>query len=229
MAQYQTPVNNLLRNQPVTAPVSGTAYTALQTDRFIDITASAAFALTLPAPATSGATANVGHEYTIKDVAGNAATFNITITPASGLIDGAASLVLANNYDSVNVVSDGTNYWITAEANVPSLLPWTNVSGTSTTMSANNGYYATNAGLVTLTLPATIAAGSIIEVLGVGSGLWKIAQLASQSIQFGNAVSTVGTGGSLSSSAIGDNVRLLCTTANLVFYVLDGSGNILIT
>ena len=40
MAKYNTAINNILRNQPVTAPGSGVAYTALVTDRNIDITAT---------------------------------------------------------------------------------------------------------------------------------------------------------------------------------------------
>ena len=49
-------------------------------------------------------------QITIKDGAGNASTYNITITPNSGNIDGASSLVLNNNYASVDLVYNGTQW-----------------------------------------------------------------------------------------------------------------------
>lgn len=47
--------------------------------------------------------------YTVKDAKGDAATNPITITPASGTIDGQSTYVIQNNYDSVDFYSDGTN------------------------------------------------------------------------------------------------------------------------
>ena len=66
---------------------------------------SAGFTITLPA-ATSG------RKLIIKDSGGSAQTNNITISPASGTIDGASTFVLNNNYQSVDLVSDGTNWFI---------------------------------------------------------------------------------------------------------------------
>lgn len=65
---------------------------------------SAAFTVTLPA-ATSG------RKIIIKDSGGSAQTNNITVSPASGTIDGAASFVINNNYQSIDLVSDGTNWF----------------------------------------------------------------------------------------------------------------------
>ncbi len=45
----------------------------------------------------------------IKDGQGNAGASSITITPASGLINGAATYVINTNYGSVEIYSDGTN------------------------------------------------------------------------------------------------------------------------
>ena len=50
--------------------------------------------------------------YTIKDSGGNAAANNITYTPATGTIDGAASVKIQQNYDSLTIYSDGTNEFI---------------------------------------------------------------------------------------------------------------------
>lgn len=66
---------------------------------------TAARALTLPAAA-----ANL--TLIVKDATGGAEAFNITITPASGTIDGAALLVISSNYGSVHLVSDSTNWYV---------------------------------------------------------------------------------------------------------------------
>ena len=56
--------------------------------------------------------------------------------------------------------------------------------------------------------------------------IWKIAQNASQQIQFGNVTTTSGTGGSLTSSAAGDCIKLVCITANTLWEVQSVQGNI---
>lgn len=61
----------------------------------VDKTDGAATAITLPANPLNG------HSILIKDGKGDAGTNNITITPASGTIDGAATYVISENYGSV--------------------------------------------------------------------------------------------------------------------------------
>lgn len=52
-------------------------------------------------------------EITIKDSTGEANDQNITInTPGAETIDGAASLTISSNYESVRLVSDGSNWFI---------------------------------------------------------------------------------------------------------------------
>lgn len=53
-----------------------------------------------------------GQMHRIKDSVGSAAANNITITPSSATIDGAASFVININYGSVDIVSDGANWFI---------------------------------------------------------------------------------------------------------------------
>jgi len=48
--------------------------------------------------------------YRIKDNAGTASIYNITITPSGKNIDGSASLVLNTNYGSVDIVYNGTQW-----------------------------------------------------------------------------------------------------------------------
>lgn len=108
-------------------------------------------------------------------------------------------------------------------------ITWNDVTGTSASMVINNGYLADNAGLVTLTLPATAAQFSVIVVAGWGAGGWKIAQNSGQSIQFGSAAATTsGVTGFLASTNRYDCVYLLCTVANNNFLVLNSVGNITI-
>jgi hypothetical protein len=106
-------------------------------------------------------------------------------------------------------------------------LTWTDVTGATQSMAVNNGYTSNDgATLVTFTLPATAAYGTIMAVVGKASGLWTIAQNAGQTIHFGSTNTTTGTGGSLSSTKQYDVVYLLCTIANTDFTVLQSIGNL---
>jgi len=98
------------------------------------------------------------------------------------------------------------------------------VTDTSASLAVNKKYIANNGSLVTLTLPATAVLGSEIEVIGKGSGGWKIAQNASQSINFANGTSTPGTGGYIASQAQYDTVKLICTIANTTWTVVNAIG-----
>jgi hypothetical protein len=105
-------------------------------------------------------------------------------------------------------------------------MTWTEVTGTSQTAAVDNGYIANNASLVTVTLPTTAAVGKIVRVAGKGAGGWKVAQNASESIRFGNQVTTTGTGGYLASSNQYDAVELICITADTTWLVISSQGNI---
>jgi hypothetical protein len=97
---------------------------------------------------------------------------------------------------------------------------------TSVTMAVNTIYSANNAGLVTFTLPAVVPFGSEFTIIGHGAGGWKIAQAASQLINFGNQVTTTGTGGSLASTNAFDCIKLFCAVANTTFTAYAPQGNI---
>src|SRR5688572_15018978 len=56
----------------------------------------------------------VGQAWKIIDAKGDAATNAITITPASGTINGGATYAINANYGAVELVWDGTNYTIAA-------------------------------------------------------------------------------------------------------------------
>ena len=104
---------------------------------------------------------------------------------------------------------------------------WNEETGTSATMSVDNGYISNNASAVTFTLPDTAAVGSRVVVLGKGAGGWIVAQNASEQIIV-NAThaTTAGVGGSLNSNDRYDAVELICTVADTTWTVTNIKGNI---
>jgi hypothetical protein len=102
---------------------------------------------------------------------------------------------------------------------------WALASTTPFTLVPNFKYVANNgATLSTFTLPATAAFGSEIEIAGASSGGWTITQQAGQSINNGNLITTVGVGGSLSSTNQNDYVRLVCIVADTTWNVISSIG-----
>lgn len=108
-------------------------------------------------------------------------------------------------------------------------MPSSEVTGTTANLAVNTSYRANNAALVTLTLPTTAAVDSIIRVVGVGAGGWRIAQNANQMIHFGNQSTTTGISGRLDSTHRRDVVEVMCVAANTEFQVIAAIGNINLT
>lgn len=79
-------------------------YTVLSQDAVVIVDSSVARALTLPASPVSG------QMHRIKDNGGSAGSNNITVSPAAGNIDGAASYVINVNYGSADFVYNGTQW-----------------------------------------------------------------------------------------------------------------------
>ena len=106
-------------------------------------------------------------------------------------------------------------------------VPWSVITADQTAV-INKGYFANKGTLLTITLPTTAAVGSVIRVSGMTAGLWKIAQNASEVIHFGKTDTTVGVGGSISSTLARDAVELICCVADTEWNVLSSVGNITI-
>ena len=176
-----------------------------------------------------------------------AGTFTgVTVTQHNVLIGGASngitSLALTNgqlaigntgNDPSAATLTAGTGVSITNGAGSITInaagggLTWTVVTGTSQSAAVNNGYIANNAGLVTVTLPATSAVGDMVAVTGINNATgWKIAQKAGNQIFFGTSSTTSGAGGSLASTNTRDVVYVVCMTANSTWNVVNSIGNI---
>ena len=129
-----------------------------------------------------------------------------TGVPQPANLTAGANISISNAANSITISSTGS-----------AGIGWTDVTGTSQLMVADAGYLADNAALVTLTLPTTAAFGQLIYIQGFGPGGWSIAQNAGQNIQVGSASTTVGTGGSLSSTNRYDSTLLLCAVTNTTF------------
>ena len=78
-------------------------------------------------------------------------------------------------------------------------------------------------------MPSTSTLGDVIEIVLDGATTWTITQGAGQSIRFSGSTTTVGVGGSLSTTGTGDAVRLVCETANLKWVALSAIGNLTVT
>ena len=91
-------------------PVAASTYSTAANDKFLSVTytATGAVAVTL-----STVSLIAGNQIIIKDSGALAGTNNITVsTQGTAKIDGADTSVINGNYDSITVVSDGTNWWI---------------------------------------------------------------------------------------------------------------------
>lgn len=102
--------NNVTVTIPAAASYARTAVTttvtASNTDRILGVSASSALEIRLP----SAADFLAGQHFLVKDEAGNADTYNITIlTSGSQKIDGESSVVIESPYGAVNIYSDGTS------------------------------------------------------------------------------------------------------------------------
>ncbi len=90
--------------------VASTSITVAATDHYVlSSTGGGAVAASLPA------SPETGREYIIKDNAGDAGSFNITITPAAGNIDGSATAVINTNFGVARLIYNGTQWNIVGE------------------------------------------------------------------------------------------------------------------
>jgi hypothetical protein len=89
--------------------VNTTPYVVLAADEYLSVDASgSAITVQLPNAAT------LGRVFVIKDRTGSAGTRNITVTTVGGAvtIDGATTFVMNTNYQSIEVIGNGTSYEI---------------------------------------------------------------------------------------------------------------------
>ena len=134
--------------------------------------------------------------------------------PVAAAITQGSGITVTNGAGTITIANSGLGAF-----------SWTEVTGTTQALSANSGFIANNAALVTLTLPVTCAIGKEISIAGLGAGGWIVAQSANQQIHHLTST-TIGIGGSLASTARYDTVTLLCVVANLEFNVISYKGTL---
>lgn len=117
---------------------------------------------------------------------------------------------------------------------LPCVTTWNVITASVTpNMTINSGYICASGGTLLLPLPANgttgLAPGTIIEITLTGAAGWQVTQTAGQEILIGDKHTTSGVLGSLSSTASGDSIRMVCTSSTsttTTWNVLSSMGNI---
>lgn len=122
-------------------------------------------------------------------------------TPVASTLTAGANISIVNAAGTITISATGLGGF-----------SWTVVTGTSQAMASDNGYIANNAGLVTLTLPAVSLVGDEIDIIGKGTGGWKVQCGLAQTIVVGS--STTSSAGSVASTNAKDAFYMICTVAN---------------
>lgn len=135
--------------------------------------------------------------------------------PAAGVI---------NILGGVGCTTTGSGNTVTIDVNTVGF-DWVNVTSPTQAMTAEHGYFANNAGLVTLTLPTPggTQAGNSVRVMNIGAGGFKIAQGAGQQIIIGINSTTIGAAGYITTTTTTDAVELVCGPDNLTWRTVSGS------
>ena len=129
----------------------------------------------------------------------------------------------------VSTLTAGTGIEITNAAGSITIsgMLWSTV-GAGTPLLVNRGFICTSGASLSFSLPAVSSVGDKVGIALDGSTSWTISQGAGQQIRLGNRQTTLGVGGSLSSTVQGDKVELVCVTANQKWICLSSMGNIII-
>ena len=105
---------------------------------------------------------------------------------------------------------------------------WNVIAISTATLVSGNGYIANYSGTCVMTLPSTASSiiGDTIKITGMNTNSgWKVAQNASQLINFSTITTTTGTSGYLESTYITDSIELLYIATN-TWQVISAVGNI---
>lgn len=146
-----------------------------------------------------------------------------SITPVNNEINvlggtNCSTIATGPNTLTINVTGSGGGGFVT----------WSVITSSQSGV-AGNGYFCNGGSQVVVTLPSSSAVGDTIAVAAMNSNGFRISQPSGVSVQFTNTTTTIGTGGSLTSTAIGDSVILVCNVANTSWFAVPGSmGNITI-
>jgi len=134
---------------------------------------------------------------------------------AVGHITGSGGVVISYASPNINIDGSGAGAGIVWEA-----------ISASQTLAVQHGYFCIGGGTLSLLLPPVSVLGDTIEISIEGSAGLVVTQGAGQSIKFGNQITTIGVGGSISSLSQGDSIRMVCKVADLDWVILSSMGNL---
>lgn len=136
-------------------------------------------------------------------------------SPTAANITAGVGISITNGANSITIATTGGAF------------TWNDATTATVTLAVENGYVTDRAGGVTYTLPATAVLGDEIAIVGK-LGAWTVAQNANQQILLGSSSSTIGVGGSLASTNVGDCIDMVCITAGAssVYRIRSSVGNI---
>lgn len=152
----------------------------------------------------------------VSSLSGSAAhiTFNVTGTTDHLVQVGNAS----GSLTSISAGAAGT-VLVSAGAgadpvftSIPLVTTWTDVTSSPQALAVQNGYVTDLGGGVTYTLPASAVIGEKIQIV-TKLGMTTITQNAGQQIRVTSATTTAGVAGTCVSTAVGDCLVLVCSTA----------------
>lgn len=94
----------------------------------------------------------------------------------------------------------------------------------NTNMAVNQGYICSSGGTLNMLLPAVSALGDTVRVANA-SGQFSITQNGGQSVIFNTSTSTVGGGGSITTSIVGSELEIVCIVPNSGWMVMQSENS----
>lgn len=121
----------------------------------------------------------------------------------------------------VQSITGGPGITITGTAAAPIVNSVIFTDTAATTLAVDNGYFATAAG--TYDMPATAAQGELIEIVCDTAGAVVLDCPANNFIRIGNQITS--SGGTVTSTGIGDSLKLRYRLSSLTWYAVSSMGN----
>ncbi len=169
-----------------------------------------------------------GYSLASNVISSTATNGNIVLTPnGTGLVSIAGAFTLPKVDGTAGFVlkTNGSGS-VTFAAESAQPFTWTVITATTQAIVENNGYISNAASQINYTIPATAAVGDTFEINSINAAGFKINQNVGQTIIVGTSTTATGIAGSLTSTAIGDWVRVVCVVANTQFIGTVVQGNI---
>lgn len=160
-----------------------------------------------------------------------AGSLNDTFTPSiptSFTTDAGIAVPVLNNLNvlgGVDITTSAAGDTVLITYTGAGAISW-GLTAIDVILSPGIGYFCiAPGGALLLTLPPVSAFGDEIRVYLDGAFSYTIKQGAGQQIRYAQIQTTVGVGGSLTSTAQGDCLHMVCITPDLRWLILSGCGN----